>query len=1362
MAKKLQPGEVDWNAKLKEAKDRYSFKFDEALEAGYPVQQVIKFAEENAPEKTMHRVWRGAGKAWDKTIDDISEKVKGADIGEVIQQAPRKVWEHSVGGHAMKGIGEVVDKVAPWASEPLVPTGKTVKRAVTPPKTAGGVRKFVSGALESALDLPGSLSTPKDMAMLAGIAAFPPAAIALVPEMVLGAWEGGVKGVRSLMSGDSAEAGRQMGGAVISGAMAKGIMGHAKARVERVKVKREVEAAKQAEAEFNAEWDAAKRLREVEVPGTPGIAATMDMPVDRAPVRKIVRPQQSKASAIRLNEQPSGEPIPLGPRAPRRVIIRKPGEVEVVPTKVDVSDAIFPRPRDIEVPGTPGVAVTMEMPADRAPRRTRLNVDEKGRLIGGQGEFEPRDVSDLVKAGALPEFAAITKPYTLWDAIQDTVKKVELSETLDRGYTGEIRDLRQSGVKGAYKGAHEKVVNVPGGKIVKRAGTMDKLREALVEEGIIPPEFTLAEAAEFIKNEQFRHSQGKSAPYTEAKNFNKMMDAEHFELGERADEAAREAQREAKNKPLDPERQAIQAEQGDLTFDVADTMKATFTKEAAADAVSPKRRSKAAQAAEKRALLEEQAREFGMAEAETANMTTKQLIKELVKKGVPRIGLQIDYRSIKEQARQRAIERELARRAGKQMVERAPVAGAAGAADSKPRTFAENPLKETPNVEDAMKKVPQGVSHPDVKASKDLAGGKRGSAMIDTHRGFEEMKRNSKGILKKVHEDAHGKLYDAEKSYAQTMANERKSLLSSLKKIGVKRSTKIMKLVQQFGEGELTLEQVVKQAGKKTADKVVAADKLFRETYDRMHSEINRLRKERGEAQLPKVENYYRHATEFNGKSLIEGLRDALGMEPTITEGAGKLSMTKKRTANLKSEQNALEGFLNYLPQYAWETNITPLKNYFRGALNDINRLTAKSTDTLPATKSFYRKVLRDVSLKKNYWDQTVEKMVSERYGQKGLKRYLTLKKISGTMVRNTVASVSPIVTNFAAYANAAAELGLRDAIKGFARSVYEIGKDKTSDKGYFTPERFASRESRKSSTKFWQRHQPLSDLFEVFDRSFITRPIWNAMFEKGKRLKVSDPVKYADIETGKAVGARGSLDRADWYNSSIGRQLTPFTLEVNNYYRQVKGYLKGRGGTEKTRTRAAIKMTKMMVASYLINEMLEEITGHPVLFDPIQATLEALEEKDPALALGRLIGEAIELLPSGNLAAQVIPREYRKGMFGRNDPGRYGMIWERPMRGALKLGKAAYRKATGGRPVEGVYKAALDVVGGFIPKLPGAQIKKTGAGLAVINRGGKTSFGKTPVDIDISNPLEVARLLMFGPYATKGMREVIEKQTKR
>lgn len=1363
MAKKVE--KTPFDLEYEEAKRRYVYPFRKAEAEGVPREEILEEVKANRPEKWSYRIKRGVKTRVGEGIDYVGEGMRGigkADIGEVIQQAPRKVWERTVPGHAIKGIGEVVDKVAPWASEPLVPTGKTVKRAVTPPKTAGGVRKFASGAVESALDLPGSLTTPKDIGMLAGIAAFPPAAMALVPEMALGAWEGGVGAVRNIAKGDYAEAGRSAGGGAISGAMAKGIMGHAKARVERVKVKREVEAAKQAEAEFNAEWDAAKRLREVEVPGTPGIAATMDMPVDRAPVRKVIRPQQPKPSdVIRLNAEASGEPIPLGPRAPRRVIIRKPGEVEVVPTKVDVSDAIFPRPRDIEVPGTRGIAETMDMPIDRAPRRTRLDIDAEGKPGRGASELEPRDVADLVKAGALPEFATVTKPFTLWDAIQDTIKKVELSETLDRGYTGEIRDLRQSGVKGVYKGAHEKVVNAPGGKIVNRAGTMDKLREALVEEGIIPPEFTLAEAAEFIKNEQFRHSQGKSAPYTEAKNFNKMMDAEHFELGERAAEAAREAQREAKNKPLDPERQAIQAEQGDLTFDVADTMKATFTKEAATDAMKPKRRSKAAQAAEKRALLEDIARQRGIAEKEIAAMTNKELAKAAVKEIVPTVGGQIETRSVYEQARQRAIQREIAKRAGKAVGERAPMAAgatAAGAtkiAPSPQPTTAPSPLASTTDV---AQKV---LSKKELAEQKDLAG-KFGTSKIDRTRGLEELVRNQKGDLQKIHKETQDKLYAAQKGFAHTQAVERKAMMANLKKIGIKVNTANMKRVQEYGEKVKTLEQVTKEVGPKKAQQIVEADKMFRATYNRFINEINRVRKENGEAPIEPRADYYRHVVEMGGDS-IGGIADAMALDPTLTYGhGGKSSILKKRTANMKHEVNALNGFLDYLPQYALETNLKPFSHYAKGALNDItNMVGGEGGGNLKNTRALYKGMVRDAARDKSKLDTSLEDFISSHSGEGGLKAYIGMKKVGAEVIRNTVAKFSPIVTNFAAYANAAGEIGVLDAARGFARTMKEmVKKTKTSDQGYFVPERFESRASRKANTKFWKRNSPLSGAFEIADQSFITRPIWNAMYEKGLRLKEADPVRFADAETGKIVGARSIMDRPEYYNSSIGRQLTPFTLEVNNFYRQVKGYLKGKKGGQKSTMSAAWKLTKMMAASHLINLMLEEITGNPVLFDPYQAVIEAAEKDDPVEAFGRIASEALSIFPSASLGMQFVRPEHRKALFGRSDPGRYGVVQTKPFRSAGKLIKGAYRAATGGEPVEGKMNAAIDLAGSLVgsfgtPKLPGGQIKATGQGFNVLANDGEFMWGAVPVKIDTSDPAELLRLLVLGPYATNAFKEV-------
>lgn len=1357
MANEQPPQQVDFDAEFEEAKKRYSFDFDGAIAAGYSKPQILAHVKQTSPEKGWYRFKRGVK----EKVRDIPFLTAGgtarafrehqretgqatADIGDVIRNAPAVAYKELGLKSVADAPGKLMSRFAPSSDKPLFPEGRRMKSVA---QAAEKVSPMAGGAVGEASKTIEGLTSPKAITtagalMVPGVGEVVLAS--MIPELGIGAWEGTIdtyrKGVGSLFEKDpekraqmQKEAGAAAVGAATAGGMLLGGAKHMKARKEaraqRSRVKAEAEAKKAAEEQFNREWDAADKIRDREVDMTGHKAKARTMPEPRRVIPKYqTRPQD----VIRLNEEaagvPSGEPIPLGPRAPRRVIIRKPGEVEVVPTKIDVSDVpgIYPRTPDIEVPGTRGIAETMEMPLDE-PRRVLSRggepeiapPKEQARPFTDAVMLEDADIADLVNKGALPEWARpkpAQKPIFNDTPVGDIIRERGLSPSGPEDI-GEVQRLKDMGVKGT--------------KMRGGGRTLDEITERMGEEegGLERP--SISEALEQAELEQMGLREGKRTPANDA--------------------AITQMENELAEKILESEQMAkslgIEETVAEPDF-LKEPIKATFSEQAAKQALKPKRRSKAASNAEKRAYLEDIAREQGIAESETAGMTTRQLVKYLVKKGVPKLGLQLETRSLREQAMQRAVERELARRAGKQVVEKAPTALAAGAVGKK-SAIAPNPLAETPSVEGAMS----------FKGAKDLGGG-GGVSMIDTQRGLRELIKNQPGKLREIHKDTQTKIYDAQKGFAQTQVMERKALLQALKDIGIARTTKMMKLVQEYGEKAKSLEQVSKEVGPKKAQQVVAADQLFRATYDRMIDDINRVRERHGESFIEPREDYYRHMTEFSGEGLIEGLKDALGMEPTLTKGGGKLSILKKRTADIKTEVNALEGMLNYLPQYAWETNISPLKHFIKGAMNDLDVLTGDTAgEVLPSTKKFYDKILRDVSREKNIFDQRVEKMVSERFGRRGLKAYVGLKKASGLMIRNTVASLAPIVTNFAAYANAAGEIGAMDALRGAVRTINEIGKSKTSEKGYFVPERFESRASRKSSTKFWQRNKPLMGAFEVVDRNFITRPVWNAMYEKALRLGEADPVRYADIETGKIVGARSILDRADWYNSSIGRQLTPFTLEVNNYYRQVKGYLKGKGGSEASRSVAAWKLTKMMVASHIINMILGEITGNKVLFDPIQATVEALDADDPVQAMGRLVAEGINIFPGSNLAMQVVPQDWRKSLFGREDPGRYGLVQGKPIRAAGKLVKAGYRKLTGGKPVKGVGKAAFDLAGSLVPKLPGAQIKKTGQGIDVLMDDGKFQFGAVPVQIDTSNPLEVARLLMFGPYATKGFQEVANKK---
>lgn len=192
--------------------------------------------------------------------------------------------------------------------------------------------------------------------------------------------------------------------------------------------------------------------------------------------------------------------------------------------------------------------------------------------------------------------------------------------------------------------------------------------------------------------------------------------------------------------------------------------------------------------------------------------------------------------------------------------------------------------------------------------------------------------------------------FDAAKG---AFVDEQRSVLADLKKnvvdgLGIKKGSDLSAAVQLFGEKKITLEQL-KEQFPKDWEKVVKAESWFRNSYDTMLTDLNRIREyyypthplyPETTKQIPARQNYFRHFQEmtdgFQGLANIfdspANIDPSLALSSEFTKPKTKwLSFAQQRKGD-QTTYDAVGGFLDYLKANAYAKHIDPFIQMFRGA----------------------------------------------------------------------------------------------------------------------------------------------------------------------------------------------------------------------------------------------------------------------------------------------------------------------------------------------------------------------------------------------------------------------------------------------
>lgn len=604
----------------------------------------------------------------------------------------------------------------------------------------------------------------------------------------------------------------------------------------------------------------------------------------------------------------------------------------------------------------------------------------------------------------------------------------------------------------------------------------------------------------------------------------------------------------------------------------------------------------------------------------------------------------------------------------------------------------------------------------------------------DVYRNFKQVFGENTPKIKEVLLDkfdaAKGRYVDIQKKFTDELYQK------IVVDLGIKKGSKEDAAIMDYGEKVKTIEEITKELGEKTANKIVEADKWFREKYDEMLREINETRADiypnSPEKQIPVRADYYRHYQELGAGA--EELRNIFespsGISPKM---AGISSFTKPKSKFLSfaqkrlgfaSKRSAIGGFLDYVPAYAYGKEIDPFIGKFRGLAK---RLAEGTEDTGKVNNfiEFLQDFANDLSGKTNAADRYVQKLV----GRKPFKfiNWLNRRIKANTVLGNLSSSVSQIF-NVPQGLGHAKQYAIPGAVKTFGGLFKE---NPEMAKSSFIKERYHN------------------SMYDKFDKGMIhntrkfaawitgvldevgTKFTWNSLYLKAKGKGIANPIKYADDITRGMVAGRGVGEVPLGQKSKLFQIIAPFQLEVGNAWWVMKDMV-----TEKQFGALIL----MLITSYLMNKVSEKVKGNDVVFDPIQATFDGAqsfsEEDNKWIGLekflGRMGGEVLSNVPVGQTFASMLPDQLPDWMgglskaevFGRGDPTRYGS-------GLM------------------VSKGLADPLFKILPPLGGGQLEKTIQGSEALLKGRvESASGKTnlfPVAPTLANKL---KLPLFGKYA--------------
>lgn len=592
-------------------------------------------------------------------------------------------------------------------------------------------------------------------------------------------------------------------------------------------------------------------------------------------------------------------------------------------------------------------------------------------------------------------------------------------------------------------------------------------------------------------------------------------------------------------------------------------------------------------------------------------------------------------------------------------------------------------------------------------------------------------------------------------------------------------------------------------------DKISNAVEEFRNIYDELIVETNKVLKEQGYKEIEYRKGYFPHFQEETRQGKFAKLAEKLGFntsknDQTLpTDIAGMTEIFKPGKTYFKNAQQRKGKVTDYNALKGYD-------NYIRGAADlifhteDIQKLRAlENVIRTQYTDASIQKRLEDIYNNEGLDQEQKQKLVDEEYlkinnplpnfvtelrdytdtlankkdiGDRGMEHmlgretYTIMKDVQSRVSANMVGfNISSALTNFIPITQAWGEVSTKNMFKairesianqfhddGFADcSTYLINRTKAADRLY--------------KTKLENINSKAGVIFEGIDSitsNVIVRGKYYDNIDKG--MTQEKAIKNANEFAKDIMAGRSKGDMPTIFNrkSPVIKLFTAFQLEVNNQY----GYMLKdlpRNLSDEAKNKLVGAFVKMFVGAWLYNKFSEAVVGRKSAFSPIDIISDSVQTVQNEESFGDKFASIF------NNVASELP--FGGGMFGGGRlPIQAAIPYDNPIStitntvsDAANLINKDKRKSSANNLKKEWSKVFFY---GVLP-FGGGQLKKTIEGASMYTHnvpGSYTSTGKLRFTAK-NDPLSVAQNLLFGQYSSKEAREyfnngyapLTEKQTK-
>lgn len=586
-------------------------------------------------------------------------------------------------------------------------------------------------------------------------------------------------------------------------------------------------------------------------------------------------------------------------------------------------------------------------------------------------------------------------------------------------------------------------------------------------------------------------------------------------------------------------------------------------------------------------------------------------------------------------------------------------------------------------------------------------------------------------------------------------------------------------------------------------DKISNAVEEFRNIYDELIVETNKVLKEQGYKEIEYRKGYFPHFQEETRQGKFAKLAEKLGFntsknDQTLpTDIAGMTEIFKPGKTYFKNAQQRKGKVTDYNALKGYD-------NYIRGAADlifhteDIQKLRAlENVIRTQYTDASIQKRLEDIYNNEGLDQEQKQKLVDEEYlkinnplpnfvtelrdytdtlankkdiGDRGMEHmlgretYTIMKDVQSRVSANMVGfNISSALTNFIPITQAWGEVSTKNMFKAIRESI----ANQFHDDGFADCSTYLINRTKKADrlykTKLEDINSKAGIIFEGIDSitsNAIVRGKYYDNIDKG--MTQEKAIKNANEFAKDIMAGRSKGDMPTIFNrkSPVIKLFTAFQLEVNNQY----GYMLKdlpRNLSDEAKNKLIGAFVKMFVGAWLYNKFSEAVVGRKSAFSPIDIASEAIQtvqgDSSTYDKMSSISKSIVEELPfvGGIMGGGRLPIQSAIPDIGNT------------VESITQLGDSSKRNKAIKNLTTELSKPIFYVAMPF----GGGQLKKTIEGASMYTHdvaGSYTSTGKLRFTAK-KDPLSVAQSLLFGQYSSKEAREyfnngyapLTEKQTK-